>query len=611
MTRFTRSPLQLALLALLALSLIPAAWLAVTRVRFENSEKSTALVIDYQDLVKQARQIGQTPLELLAHYRSEGLNGVAIYEDVIGDRLQDGSIIAKSGADLYSDDPKSGVKPNWYYIHSITPGTAEKLAARYTINTESITLKGQRWIGWPAGPLSLPAGPDTALIGQLKADGYVVVYRPFDYPAVKNIGADWPDVPFIAFNGLNVVGAKSPETLKQIDERMGARVPAIIESNSQRGLDTLLLHRQGARLFSIRPQWQDLLTPEDTADKFVLAARERTQRLLYVRPFDTVADTDTFLKRTVAGIQRAGVRIGLPVITGYAPSSLLRWLSLLGPLAALGLLALSYPLTRLGWAVAVLTVLAVVGYNGGDPFASGALLAAVTFPALGLALRRERTFDWLIATGFSLIGILFVSGLGADRLSMLGLDPFKGVGLTLVLPLVLFALSLLPRQDIRKTAYDLYRTPLSLGDIALILGALAVIALVVLRRGNTPAVGVSDTEAKVRAALQDSIIRPRFKELAGHPLAILGLSRRFPPYFNNLLLIGGVVGQASILNTFSHFHTPLLISLQRAVNGVLIGGVIGFLLVPLVTWAIRYFKQGVPPRGAGGEPALAAPEGRA
>ncbi len=611
MTRPTRSPLQLALLVLLALSLIPGLWLAITRVRFENAEKSLALVIDYQSLVQQARQNGRTPIDLLAHYRSEGVNGVAVYEDVVGDRVQDGSVLYRWGADLLAQYPDSGAKPNWYYLRSVKPGVAERLATLYTIPTETRQAGGLSWVGWPASPLSLPAGPDTALINQLKGAGYVVMYRPFDYSAVKNLAGNWPDVPFLAFNGLKVVGAGSPAKLKVVSERLGNRIPAVIESTDQKGMDYLLRDHQGARMFSLNATWQTLLAPEETADKYVLAARERTQRLLYVRPYETIADTDAFLTRTVAGIRKAGIQIGVPSISSYEPSSALRWLSLLGPLAALGLLALSYPLTRLGWIVAVLTLLAVVGYNGGDPFASGALLAAVTFPALGLALRRERPTDWLIATGFSLLGILFVSGLGADRLSMLGLDPFRGVGLTLVLPLALFALSLLPRQDIRKTAYDLYRTPLSLGDIAIILVALAIIALVVLRRGNTPAVGVSATEAKVRAALQDTIIRPRFKELAGHPLAILGLSRRFPPYFTNLLLIGGVVGQSSILNTFSHFHTPLLISLQRAINGVLIGGVIGFVLIPLVTWAIRYFKQGVPPRGAGGEAVLAAPEGRA
>lgn len=592
--RPARNPLQLALFALLLLSLIPAALLAVSRLRFEQGEKNLAIVMDYQALTQQARQIGQTPLQLLAHYRTLGVNGVSLYEDVIGDRVQDGSVLYRSGADLLAQYPQSAAKPNWYYLRSVKPGTAERLATRYTIPTEQITVDSQSWVGWPAMPLNLPAGPNRALIDQLQRLGYVLVYRPFDYPAVKNIGADWPNVPFIAFNGLKVVGANSPEGLRNTDLNLGSRIPAIIESNPQKGLDVLLEHHPGARLFSIRPEWQGVLTPEDTSDKFVLAARERSQRLLYIRPFETVDQTDTFLKRMVAGIKKAGIEITRPTIHAYQPSRALRLLSLLGPLAALGLLALSYPLTRLGLVVGVLTLLGVVAYNGGDLFGAGALLAAVTFPALGLSLRRERPTDWLIASGISLLGIVFLSALGTQRLSMLGLDPFKGVGLTLVLPIALFALSLLPRQDIRKTAYDLYRTPLKLGDIALILGALAVIALVVLRRGNTPAVGVSATEAKVRAALQDTIIRPRFKELAGHPLAILGLSKQFPPYLNNLLLIGGVVGQSSILNTFSHFHTPFWISLQRVLYGLGIGGVIGFVLIPLVAWGIRFFKGGFP-----------------
>jgi hypothetical protein len=331
-----------------------------------------------------------------------------------------------------------------------------------------------------------------------------------------------------------------------------------------------------------------------------------------VRPFATAPATTEFLTKVQSGLRKANITVGTPDVTrSYEPNTVLQLLSMIGPLLALALLALSYPLQRLGWLVALGTLGLAAAANFGSPFAAGALLAAVTFPALGFVMRRERPTDWLIATGFSLVGVLFVAALGSERLSMLGLEPFRGVGLTLVVPLGLFALSLLPRQDIRKTAVDLYNTPMKLGDLAIIALGLAAIALIVLRRGNTPAVGVTETEAKVRALLQDNIIRPRFKEIAGHPAAILGLSGRFPPYFSYLLLMGGVVGQASILNTFAHFHTPLLISFQRAINGIAFGGVIGFLLLPLLVWGIRMFRAGPggnPRGGAGGAPSLRSRE---
>ena len=546
--------------------------------------------MDHAELVHQSRQAGREWEDLLREYRKLGVNGVAVYEDVVQDLVQRGEILLRPGTELYVQYPNAGVKPGWVYLRSVKPGVAEALRDRYAYRTNTVTIDGNRWIGWPLDIREVPAGPDTELLRGLQAQGLLVVYRPYDHPAVRDPSSDWPDVPYVAFNGLKVVGADDPERFSKVVERLGNRVPAFIEANPQQGFEDLLRTHDAIRLFSIRPEWQDLLRPDEVASKFVLAARERSHRLLYVRPFQTVPATRDFLTRVQAGLAKADLRVGQPAPAHYEPNPTLRALSLIGPLLALALLAMSYPLPRLGALVALGTLGLVVAANVSSPFAAGALLAAVTFPALGFVLRRDRPTDWLIATGLSLVGVLFVAALGTDHHSMLGLEPFRGVSLTLIMPLGLFGLSLLPRQDIRKTIMDLYHTPVKLGDLVIIFIALAAIALVVLRRGNTPSVGVSEAEAKVRQALQDNIIRPRFKEIAGHPLAILALSRRFPPYFTYLLLLGGVVAQASILNTFAHFHTPLLISLQRALNGVAVGGAIGFLLLPALAWGLRFLR---------------------
>ncbi|MCD0159453.1 DUF5693 family protein, partial [Deinococcus sp. 6GRE01] len=192
-----------------------------------------------------------------------------------------------------------------------------------------------------------------------------------------------------------------------------------------------------------------------------------------------------------------------------------------------------------------------------------------------------------IATGLSLCGVLFVSALGANRDSVLGLEPFRGVGLTLALPLLLVALSFLPHQDLRQTARDIYNAPIKLGDVVVMGLALAVFALVFLRRGNATGASVSDTEARIRQDLQDSLVRPRFKEMAGHPLGLIGLSGALPGYFGAMLILGGVVGQSSILNTFSHFHTPLLISATRCFLGLGVGLIAGLIGIWLVRTALR------------------------
>ncbi|WP_185974713.1 DUF5693 family protein [Deinococcus detaillensis] len=613
----TRSRFQPILLGVLALSLIPAGLLAVSRVQFENSEKNVALVMDYPALSQQAKETGQDPNALLLRYKKLGVNGVAVFEDVVASTIQRGDAYFLSGAELKARNPGAvGINPEWSYMRSIKPGTVENLvnsfgyisnagaiseaqaanlalpkdqrpelpAAVYKpLDTNTLNVAGQKWIGWAVDPRYLPAGPDTERIKQLQDEGFVVVYRPWPDQRVRDPGKNWPDVPFISFTGAKVIGAGNPRVLQDIKDRLGKRIPTIIENSVQQGLPELIKDRTAARMFSLNPSWQNSLTPDEVASKFGLAARERTQRILYLRPFPTQGETEVFLNNLTKLLATRDIKITLPIIENYAPSDVLRWLTMLGTLSALLLLALSYPLPRLGLLVAGAALLGALGLNGFQPYPGLALVSAITFPALGLVLRRKQMTDWYLATGFSLLGVLYVSALGTDKNSMLGLDPFSGVGLTLVLPIALVALSFLPRQDIRQTVRDLFAIRLTLGDVIMMGVALGAFAVAVLRRGNTSAVGVSDTEAKIRQDLQDAIIRPRFKEVFGHPLLLLGLSGTLPGYFTILALLGGLEGQASILNTFSHFHTPLLISLTRALLGLAAGLLLGYLVV----WALR------------------------
>lgn len=594
----TRSRLTVPLLGVIGLSLLPALALAYERVTYEQSQRTVAMVMDYPDLKTQADRSGTPPLELLAHYRDLGVNGVAVYEDVVGNWQNRGDVFIKTGADLLEQYPGGGFKPGKYYLHEVTPGTLERMKGRFSIQPREVTLAGQQWQEWNINPEFLPVGPDNALIDTLKSQGYTVVYRPYDDPAVLNAAQDWPDVPFIAFNGTEVIGAREEGRLAQVNAAMEGRLPALIEGTPQRGMEALMEGRGAARLFAINSTWQERLLPEETASKYALAARERSHRLLYLRPYPTVSETERLLSRTSELLQKANIQVTTPQIRGYMPNAALRWLTMLGPLAALLLIGLSYPLPRVGLVVAALALVGALALNGLDPFAGMALAAAISFPALGFVLWRSKVTHWFAATALSLAGILFVSALGANPQSMLGLEPFRGVGLTLIAPIALVLGSYLPRQDLRQTALNLYRRPLSTGDLVVMGLALGAFAVMFLRRGNTSAVGVSDAEARIRQELQDSIIRPRFKEVLGHPLALLGLGAGLPAYFPGLLLLGGVMGQASILNTFSHFHTPLLISLTRMFIGLGVGLGLGLAALMVVRLGLRLWQTWGRPTGA-------------
>ncbi|WP_342662303.1 DUF5693 family protein, partial [Deinococcus aquatilis] len=224
----TRHRLAPLLLGLILLSLIPAFILAYQRVTFEQSKKTTSYVMDYPNLVSQAQRYGQDPQALLDRYKALGLNGVAVYEDTIGSLQQRGEVYFQDGSDLAVQFPGQGAVPQKSYLRSLKPGVAESLPARYTIPTRLVQIGGYQWVEWATDPRFLPAGPNTALINDLKAQGMTLVYRPYGDDAVREPGADWPDVPFISFPSTEVIGARSPELLEKINERMGKRIPALI-----------------------------------------------------------------------------------------------------------------------------------------------------------------------------------------------------------------------------------------------------------------------------------------------------------------------------------------------------------------------------------------------
>jgi len=103
------------------------------------------------------------------------------------------------------------------------------------------------------------------------------------------------------------------------------------------------------------------------------------------------------------------------------------------------------------------------------------------------------------------------------------------------------------------------------------------------RSGNQSDVSPSVFELSLRSGLTSVLgVRPRFKEfLVGFPLMMLlpALTLQHRRAIGWLCALGIAIGTSDIIDTFSHLHTPLLISLLRLLNGMVAGAAIGALLV--------------------------------
>lgn len=561
---------------LIALALIPS--LIALWPRFVAERPGpVVLAMDYSAVLDDARTTGQNLEQVLLEYQSLGVGGIAVTESNVRNLVDQGQLVYQSGANLKLDFPESPFEAGWYYLQGAT-STLNNLVNLWEIPTRRFAFAGREWLGAPFDVAFLPAGYDPELLQSLKAQGFYLLYRPFNYSLRKlspNIIPAQADA--IAFSGTDVLG--NPKRLEQSRELLQKPI-AWIEGTPQEGFGALAGQLPVLRLFSLRQEWLLKLKPAEAADKFVLAARERGHQILYIRPFTYPEDTKAFLQRLVQGLQGANIAIEAPQIRNFEPSPL-RYAALVGLLAGLGLLALGYP-SPFGWPLALLLVLGCLGVARSD---AGPLLAALVFPVLGFLEKRPGMQLWVAATLYSLAGVVFLTALGSDPASVMGLEAFRGVSLTLVVPPALVALSFLPKLW-KPAVQRLWDHPIKLGEVGLALAALAVLAIVVLRRGNDAPI-VPDWELQLRAVLQDVMVRPRFKELFAHALAPIALLIPWPQWIKMGLLVLIAVGEASILNTFSHYHTPLSISLFRVINGIVIGLALGFVGL----WVVRRVRR--------------------
>ena len=116
----------------------------------------------------------------------------------------------------------------------------------------------------------------------------------------------------------------------------------------------------------------------------------------------------------------------------------------------------------------------------------------------------------------------------------------------------------------------------------LIIGMLGIVLIIYIQRtGNTGQ--TSSYEIMIRNALDKILgVRPRTKEfLIGHPLMLMMLYYGYKEKYFPLLL-GAAIGQISLVNTYAHIHTPIMISLIRSFHGIWIGIIGGIVLIVIM-----------------------------
>ena len=442
----------------------------------------------------------------------------------------------------------------------------------------------------------------------------------------------------VLFSGPEVLGYPEllPATARELKRRgwtLGmTEHPLQLQFDKQAGLTELaeLAGYQAARLYVIEKREQEkVLDVPKALRRWALTDEERNVRMNLIRffwvpsPGKNVLDTnleyvalirDSVLARGFA-LGPAGIfepyfpnrLLFIPIIFGVAAAGVL-YLSMLTEFLTKRRQAVLSLLAGGALSLLFLFVLPLVVRQ------ATALWAAVIFPVLSMAWQMgnwEKTAalkayslagllaatlgQLAVAVLLSLAGGVYISGILGDIRFFLEMDIYRGVKLTFLLPLFFITLVYLKRYTVlgeeieNKTGLigqirQLIDYPVRLKTLAILGIGLAAAYIFIARTGHTSGMAVPAIEVKIRVLLEEIMYaRPREKEfLVGHPaffLAAFAAWRGLPHLVYYCLIVGATIGQGCLVETFAHMRTPVVMSVVRAFDGLLLGGAVGIAAV--------------------------------
>lgn len=618
------------------------------RMQSEANYKNVQMVVNYSDIVAMANANDLTEEEFAKALQERGVSAV-LYKEwslgslnangqvaiEVGNNIEHASYVEKvskevpvSAANAYVAllDKNIAVQVKDHVLEKVPgadyyPGQVDVITIPIMVpngDSEVVTaLNKIKEIG---------AGFDMASIARMSALGMDTVpqLRSWDNPTDTSLRMAFdeikamPNLVYLLFNDKEIPGyPQKNRTVADLlkDDKGNTVVPvATIEFSDQKGLNQLgvLLNKDVIRLHTISNGEMGNLTPDSALDRWMLAARERNMRSLLVRFFDITTPGANLQGNLnyVASIQTGLIESGFTLDQPYEKPASIPASTILMAMVGTAVIA-GVMLILLEMRLPKLSLLALIGgiaiwlalllVNPTMAKKMMALLSVITFPTLSclLIMKPEArsvgksVVALLKLCAISYIGAVLMVGLLADILFMLKLDQFIGVKLAHVVPIVAVPFILYIWNEEKPLTFVKQLLEKALDYKWTMLGVLVAAAGVIYlsRTGNSGA-ELSAAESMMRTFLNDVMgVRPRSKEfLIGYPFTLLlfwlGASRK-----NWILTIPAIIGQVSLVNTYAHIHTALIMSMQRSFNGLVLGIAVGLLLIIGVRMLFAIYRR--------------------
>lgn len=459
--------------------------------------------------------------------------------------------------------------------------------------------------------MDVPLGYDKAIIKQVKSQGINVIPRipdtieadeyDFMIGQLQDLKDEYSEK--VLFSGKNVPGFPEKKDVIYWAQSLSnlGYTPFSIEFSDQKGYSTIahMMSYQVIRLHSL-----DLASEskEVNVDRVVRAVKERNIKAVFVHipPLEKAEDS---LTSTISFLQAVQKEMPSHYVAGNSKTfkqiDRALWelaLILVACVAFLGLAVLE--VTRNKWLtyamMAGISLIAVVHLaTGMSLLAKGiALAVAVSGPVFAVIPKRQVSDNKGILSQYGLAALIslctvwiIVSLLNGNQF-LVKIEDFKGVKLLYIIPIVFMVV-----YAVWGSLINLLKFPVRYWHIAIMVPLAALVYYYISRTGNAGT--ASSVELTARQALEKWMyVRPRTKEfLLGFPFYVLALYvGRFNKRVGLYLLIPSVIGFLSLVNTFTHLHIPLYVSLLRSFYGLALGLVIGIIFIYLYKLLVRSIK---------------------
>ncbi|MDD4179398.1 MAG: DUF5693 family protein [Candidatus Margulisbacteria bacterium] len=616
-------------LVLLAAVLL-GAYLGFLRFIIETQNRSVEIVLDLNDL-KKAAAFEKRPLgPILDEIRKIGINEIGVFEETLSDASLQGELLFLNSAGVLrvaNTVPAFNrlatlhqIKADKTYLYLPNETVRRRIYGQLKLAVGEKTLKflGRDilQVDEQADELrTLGLGISESQKKYLEEKGFTIVPRVWNDPHyhLGNIEGkvSWlNDYGMVIFDGEEILGY--PDALPELATGLTKNnikygYVEIVKQDGDLKLKKMM-GESAVRVHSVPKDELKKINQEESLDRFVRAVRERSVRVIYLRPFlppqidaFPVEYNVKYFQAVVTKLQSAGFVIAKA--EKPQPLQVAGWqIVLLGCGVIVGLLTLlnyfvpirTLPMIGLLLFGAIFIILSSFGYQLVLQ-KSLVLTAALVFPSLAVIQTLSRSNKLFGGPAMMIvnilaetsIGIFIMIGLLADYRFMSGIELFPAVKIALSVPLLIVACYFILRSEtgnIKDVIQKFLTTKISVLTVGLGLFVIGALGLLVARSGNF-IIPVPGFEKYLRNWLEVILfVRPRTKEfLVGYPALYLAAVYylRGKTQWLWLLAAIGAIAPVSVFNTFSHIHTPLMVSLTRTFNGLVLG-----LLVGMLVWFI-------------------------